>query len=367
MGERVMYMRVAVWSARRIKRGCLVILCALAAVALLMMPQAAQTGVRRGLAICAQLLIPSLFPFLVLSGFVIQSGLASDAGRVLAPFMKRVFGFSGGAAVAMLMSLIGGYPAGANAVAQLCEGGDIEREEGRRLLRCCVSAGPAFIVGGVGAGMLGSASIGVRLLLAHWAAFVLIALIERGESRAHRLCVSSQKPIGEAVTQSVNDAAMSLLSMSGFVLLACTVMAYADALGGAGLPALWRCLLACVTEVSTGCTEAASMGRMTPFWLGAALGFGGLSVHGQIAARTASLGLMDIGFWRARCLHALLGGCLSYWFCRGYMPVGASAHTALSAFAPDDTALGFAGAVAVMLMCVVFLCTLPERQGVRVK
>lgn len=357
-------MRVAVWSARRIKRGCLMAVCIAVAVVLLTLPQAAQTGVRRGLAMCAQLLIPSLFPFLVLSGFIIQSGLASTAGRLAAPFMKRVFGFSGGAAVAMLMSLIGGYPAGANAVAQLCAQGDIDRDEGRRLLRCCVSAGPAFIIGGVGAGMLGSTAVGVRLLLAHWAAFVLVALIERGgESRSNRVRVSSAKPLGEAVTQSVNDAALSLLSMSGFVLVACTVMAYADAFGGERLPSFWRCLLACATEVSTGCTEAATMGRMTPFWIGAALGFGGLSVHGQIAARTASLGLMDIGFWRARCLHALLDGCLSFWFCRGYVPIGASAQTALSAFAPHDPALGMMGAVAVMMMCVVFLCTLPLRDS----
>lgn len=356
-------MRVAVWSARSLKRWGALTVCVAAALLLLWYPQAVQTGVRRGLAICGELLVPSLFPFLVLSGFVIRSGLASGIGRRLSPLMRRLFGFSGSAAAAMVISLIGGYPAGANAVAQLCEQGEIEQSEARRLLRCCVSAGPAFIIGGIGVGMLGSAKAGVLLLIAHWIAFAVVALIERDTYRPCRVRAAHVSGVGAAITDSVHAATSSLLSMCGFVLLASGVLSLTDALGGAALPPVWRCLLACITEVSTGCVEAAGMGKLTPFWLGAALGFGGVSVHGQIAARTAALSLVDRGFFRARLLHALLGGCLSLLLFWRWHPTGMSAGASLSAFAPQSMAGGLSGLVAMMLMCVLFLYTLPQRRS----
>ncbi len=344
----------------RIKRWLLLIGCIVAAVLLLMFPQAVQTGVRRGLAICGNILIPSLFPFLVLSGFWIRSGLASGVGRRMTPLMRHLFGFSGSAAAAMVIALIGGYPAGANAVAQLCEQGELEQAEAKRLLRCCVCAGPAFIIGGIGVGMLGSVEAGVRLLVAHWLAFLLVALTERSHSTPCKVRGTVAESVGAAVAQSVHGAAQSLLSMCGFVLLASGILSLADALGGMSLPPVWRCIFACVAEVSTGCVEAAEMGRTMPFFLGAALGFGGLSVHGQIAARTATLGLMGRGFFRTRLLHALFGGCLSVLAFWKWMPTGVPSLVALSAYAPENSAVGMSGLAAMMVMCALFLYTLPR-------
>ena len=343
----------------RLKRWLLFGMCAVSAGLLILFGQAAQTGVRRGLAVCGEVLIPSLFPFLVLTGFCIRSGLASGIGRRLTPMMRWLFGFSGHAASAMLIALIGGYPAGANAVTQLYEQGELDHEEAKRLLRCCVSAGPAFIVGGIGVGMLGSAEAGLRLLAAHWAAFLLVALTERRGDSLQSPRVVRAEAVGVAVAKSVNEAAMSLLSMCGFVLLASGVLSLADAIVGNALPPVWRCVSACFVEVSTGCMEAVRMGRAAPFLLGAALGFGGLSVHGQIAARTASAALMDRGFFRARLWQALLGGCLSTAVLWRWSPTGVASSAALSAFAPDNAAVGMSGLVAMMLMCMLFLYTLP--------
>lgn len=346
----------------RIKRWLMLIGGVATAVLLLAFPQAVQTGVHRGLAICGTILIPSLFPFLVLSGFWIRSGLAGGVGQRLTPLMRRLFGFSGSAAAAMVIALIGGYPAGANAVAQLCEQGELDKAEAGRLLRCCVCAGPAFVIGGIGVGMLGSAEAGMRLLAAHWLAYVLVALTERRRCATYSVRASAAEAVGVAVTHSVRDAVQSLLSMCGFVLLASGMLSLADALGASSLPSVWRCLFACVTEVSTGCVEAAGTGRAMPFLLGATLGFGGLSVHGQIAARTASLGLLDRGFFRTRLLHALLGGCLSVLTFWGWMPPSVPSAVALSAYAPQNTLVGMSGLTAMMLMCALLLYTLPHRE-----
>ena len=112
-------------------------------------PQAAQNGVRHGLAVCAQLLVPSLFPFLVIAGFLVKGGFLQSLGRRVEPLMRWAFGFGGNAAGAILLSMIGGYPAGATAVVGLLQNGDIDRGSAKRLLRVTVHAGPAFVIGGI--------------------------------------------------------------------------------------------------------------------------------------------------------------------------------------------------------------------------
>lgn len=355
-------MRVFIGTANGIKR-LVTALCAVAVGGLLLaFPQAAANGVTRGLAVCTEQLIPSLFPFLVLSGFLIKSGIAADVGRRVAPLM-RPLGLSGVAATALTLSVLGGYPSGANAVAGLLEQELIDRDEGENLMRVCVHAGPAFVLGGVGVGMLGSWQAGALLLAAHWLSSLLILLCLRSRSSASapRQAVT-YPPLATAVTASVHDAARSLVGMCGFVLLASCALSLTDALGaGHTAHSVWRCALACLTEVTNGCVEAASMGAAAPFWLGAALGFGGLSVHGQIAARTAPFRLLSPAFFAARLWHALLGGWISqllFWWVRPPMPAVPSG-AALSSLTSDNPVVASSGLVAMVLMCVLLLYTIP--------
>lgn len=362
-------MRVFVQSAKTLRRVLLLSVCTAIAVILLCFPQAAATGVKRGLAVCSQLLIPSLFPFLVLTGFMIRCGLVHSIGRRISPVTRCLFGFSGAAGTALLLSFLGGYPTGAAAVKGLCAQGDIDETEARRLLRACVNAGPAFVIGGVGVGMLGSVKAGLLLLAAHIAASLIAAFTERGRPRETKAVPVAAASVGTAVSESVHAATTALLAMCGFVLLSSAALSLVDALGAASLPhPLWRTLLACVCEVTGGCVEAAQSGRAAPFWLGATLGFGGLSVHGQIAVTIAPFRLMDRRFYRARLLHALLGGCLSAVLFRLFPPddTALSAAARLSAFSADTQPfVAWSGLLALMLLCVLFLYTLPTKSAPR--
>ncbi|MBR7092879.1 MAG: hypothetical protein IKI50_06850 [Clostridia bacterium] len=147
-----------------------------AAAALLLLPRAAAAGVSRGLSLCAAVLIPSLFPFLILSGFFVRSGLCAALARPLRPVTMALFGLPGCCAPAILLAFVGGYPTGAAAVGELYKQGLINEAQARRMLRFCVCAGPAFLVGAVGADMLGSPRYGWLLYAAHAAAALLIGI-----------------------------------------------------------------------------------------------------------------------------------------------------------------------------------------------
>ena len=107
-------------------------------------------GAYEGLLFCAQILIPSLFPFMVLSSFVVNCGISGILSRFLAPVTKSFFRLPGSAGVTILLSMFGGYPVGARGIRTLLDRGLITREEGARMLCFAVGAGPAFVIFAVG-------------------------------------------------------------------------------------------------------------------------------------------------------------------------------------------------------------------------
>lgn len=293
-----------------------------AGAALLWRPAAVAGGVSRGLAVCGDVLIPSLFPFLVLGGFLTRSGVSSAVGRCLETVTRAVFGLPGCCAAGILLGAVGGYPAGGAVVGELFRGGQIDREQARRMLRFCVNGGPGFVIGAVGAGLTGSTAIGVILFFANVIASLTIgiAAVPRGARRrtsAYRV-VAVRQPPATALVDAVTGACESLLSMCGFVLLFAAVTALVDV---SGLPALLggsakgarivSALISCVLEVSGGCSAAAPLGELAGLLLGFSIGFGGLSVHCQLAAALHGTGLIDGSFFLARLAQGMLTAVLS--------------------------------------------------------
>ncbi len=127
-------------------------------------PEESLEAAREGITLCLDVLIPSLFPFFVLSSLLIETGVAGLCARPLSRWMYPLFGVGGAGAAALVLGLIGGYPAGARTIAQLVERGECSREEARRLSRFCNNCGPAFFLGAVGMGVFGSKEVGVLLL-----------------------------------------------------------------------------------------------------------------------------------------------------------------------------------------------------------
>lgn len=134
-------------------------LCAAALIVAL--PSVSAAGVKKGLLVCASSAVPSLYPFCVLSAFFVRSGLCGYLGKLLEKPVRILFNLPGSAGAAACMSFVAGYPVGAGMTAALFEQGRISQADAQRMTLFCVNAGPAFVIGGVGAGMLGSARAGV--------------------------------------------------------------------------------------------------------------------------------------------------------------------------------------------------------------
>lgn len=362
----------------------LLVVCIGAAWLLLAWPQATASGISRGLSICSSIIIPSLFPFLVLAGFLVKSGLSVSIGRRLERLTRLLFGLPGCCAAGILIGLVGGYPAGGIAVGELVRQGSITRSQGRRMLSFCVNGGPAFIISAVGAAMLGNLEYGFMLYAAHIAASILLGIFLRIEAspedkippnKSLQKAAPAVKRLSPApaFVESVNSACRSMLVMCGFIVLFASFLSLAD---GSGFSALIEsklaritgpnspvnsCLLPCLLEVSCGSVEASHAGAIAPLLLGLTLGWGGLSVHCQIAATLQDLHLMSWRFFAARILHAALGGLLTVILFR-YLPVATMAYHSFSEKIIIPYSTSASASAALLSLCALFLLTISTRR-----
>ncbi|MDR1737180.1 MAG: sporulation protein [Oscillospiraceae bacterium] len=154
--------------------------CLVTALAgLIFNPRETSSAAVAGISLCLNVIIPSLFPFFVISTLTIELGLTRYLGALLRPIMRPLFRLSGSCSTAVILGFLGGYPVGAQTAIALYERKQCTKDEAERLLAFCNNSGPAFILGAVGAGILGSSQAGWLLYLTHTAASLTIGIMFR--------------------------------------------------------------------------------------------------------------------------------------------------------------------------------------------
>ena len=314
--------------------------------ALLLCSQAALESARAGLNLCAQMIVPSLLPFFILSSLLQQLGLPGILGRWLSPVTQKLFGIGGAGASALLLGVTGGYPLGADAVARLRRSGALTRLQPEGGPACCKNSGPAFVVGAAkvgvftttgrntarwptflvgaaGVGVFHSAGYGLLLYGVHVLSAVIVGMLfapRSGgflpEDRSQIAAVS----LSQALPEAVRSAVRAVLTVSGFVVTFSVMTGVLDASGL--LPALvgtsaarlglelhfTRALCTGVLELGTGI--GAMQGLMpTPGNLALAaflIGWGGVSVHCQTAAVIAGTDIKSARHTVGRLLHGAI-------------------------------------------------------------
>ncbi len=102
-------------------------------------------GAIDGITLCLSAVIPSLFPFLILTA-LLQSRLIGKHIKVISPICYMC-GIPDGAESLLILGFLGGYPLGASMIADAYRQGCITKNTASRMLGYCNNAGPAFIFG----------------------------------------------------------------------------------------------------------------------------------------------------------------------------------------------------------------------------
>lgn len=96
---------------------------------------------------CVYKVFPSLFGFMIVTTFLLDSGICNFALKPLNKLSEFVFKMNIASFSAFVFSLIGGYPAGASLVRKLYENENITKKRASIYSACFYCGGPAFIFG----------------------------------------------------------------------------------------------------------------------------------------------------------------------------------------------------------------------------
>ena len=350
-------------------RGALITAALLiSAFALIAAPGEAMEGAKEGLQLCFNVIVPSLFPFFVMSSLVVDLGLAAKLGQFMERFMRPLFRVSGSCAAALALGFIGGYPVGARTTLQLYQQGLCTKTEAERLLAFCNNSGPAFIFGVVGAGIFGDGRVGLLLYLTHALASLLVGLIfrfhgrERGvPSKRASLPITAVR-LPAAFTTAVTRALESTLNICAFVVFFSVVLrlltaygvlgALAELLSLLGLEQEWaRRLIAGLLELSSGVSSLSGgrgfvgLASMAAFMLG----WAGLSVHCQVLSFLVDSGLSARTYLAGKLCHGLIAAGLT-WVVTRLLPLAEPVSGYLAEQAESIASLDFSTALAVSLV-----------------
>lgn len=254
--------------------------------------EAAISFMRRGIGLCTETVIPSLFPFMVISTLLIESGTGEWAGRLFAGHVRRIFGISGASACAVLLGALCGFPIGAKSAVELYDRGAIDRAELEHLLTFCNNTSSAFVISAIGTSLWSSYRFGVGLFWIQLGCSILIGWIGRSRGRSTQLCPApAERRSGtEIFTRAITSSASGMLAVCAYVTFFSAVVGTLGVLlDRISTSPIIDALLFGFFELSSGVNAAAALedpyagAVLTAF----AVGWSGLSVHFQIMSLTA--------------------------------------------------------------------------------
>ncbi len=277
---------------------------------LLIFPKEARNGGTNGAYLCIQVLIPSLFPFMVLSDFSVKSGLMSYIPDFFGKGTTFLFKLPKEAFAVIILCLLGGYPVGAKTAKNLCEAGFLTKAQARRVCLFSVASGPGFLVTFVGGVMTKSLKLGYFLLISQIMAVLILGIISRlfreDEEIQGKTNMRQLNPMGEALIFSVESSVKSMAGLCGLVVLFsgfCEIFLTLTCNFSQLAP------LVAFFEITTGVKVIAR--NPNPMLFAFFTGFGGICVHLQIFLSTKNLGISKLNFYLFRFLQGLLSSIIT--------------------------------------------------------
>lgn len=261
-------------------------------------------GVRNGLSLCGETVIPSLFPFLVIADFIVRSGISDTLGAKLSFIMQKAFRLPGCTACVMIMSLIGGFPVGAKMISQLYENGKLTDSQAKRMLLFCVNPGPAFVIAAIGTTMLSSKKCGIIIFVSQVCTALILAFISRFAVKKNADCKKIQttpKINSSCLVESVSSATNSILGICAWILLFSSL---GEILLHLTKISSFFNLFILMSEVTQGCAFAAE--NLPIFMITPVLCWSGLAVHMQLLPYLKKINMPLNEFWLARATSAVV-------------------------------------------------------------
>lgn len=331
---------------------------------LLLFPEASAQGISDGIDLCLGTLIPSLYPFMVLSTFITQTGLLGRVPTIADKISMKLFRLKGSCLGAILLSMIGGLPLGCKTVSELYKKGEITANQGQRMMLFCFCCGPAFTVSSVGLYMLGSKQAGyiifLSLILSSLTVGILSRFLDDGSISKNTAYNQTDKvPISLNLVKSVSVGSTAMLSVCAWVVLFSCINRLIEILP---VSEAFRFFSYTVLEVTNG--VYLSSGKLSLELIAGLIAFGGFCGHCQVMPYIIKLKLKYKHFLTSR----IVSGALTVIYCNLLLKLWPVTYEVFAVGAlPKERQLTVSAVYSISMLCTAGLFLLGDSAVFRIK
>lgn len=281
---------------------CLSIICG---ICLFIYSNEVILSIRNAIIIWGQNIIPSLYPFFILSEILIYFDAVKVLGNIMNPMMKYIFHLSPNCSYIFLMSMFSGCPGGSKYTIDLLSQNQISKEEANYLITITHFCNPLFIIGTVGSLLLQNKKIAFFILIAHFSSNFILAFLTRPKTIPVQVRKSEfrneKKDFMTMLANAILKTFQTLIIILGIIIIFFTLSTILEKL----IPnsQILNGIISGMLEMTSGIHKV----NMLPFsikekavLITAFLSFGGFSIHMQVATFLTKYQLSYKSFFIAR-------------------------------------------------------------------
>ena len=124
-------------------------------------------------------LIPTLFPFFIISDILINYKFTDYIPKIFRKICKYLFNITDNMITLLILSIISGFPSNARNTRNLYDRGEISLDEANHILIFSHFSNPLFILTTVAIFFCDNQSLGIILLVSHYLSNVILGILFR--------------------------------------------------------------------------------------------------------------------------------------------------------------------------------------------
>lgn len=265
-------------------------------------------------------LIPTLFPFFIISDILINYNFTSYIPKIFKKICKYLFNITDNMITILLLSIISGFPSNARNTRTLYDKGLINLDEANHILIFSHFSNPLFILTTVAIFFFNNKNIGIILLLSHYISNFLLGIMFRryfshneGESyNKNELKIDFGNVFIGAIKKSIDTILLICGIITIFMLLSSIII------NTFSFNTYNSMLIKGILEITIG-IEALGKLDLPVIYKGVIascfLAFGGLSVHMQVISQITDTNIKYRYFFIGRIYQMILSGLITYLIC----------------------------------------------------
>ena len=273
------------------------ILLIIAVILLIVNPARYIASVNSGIRLFFVSVFPSLLPFLFISKLLDGLNVFHKLNKLVSPINNKLFGVPSISSYPIIMSLLSGYPIGAKIVGEMVKENQISYSEAKQIIALSSTSGPIFVIGSVGANMLGSVKIGALILLSHFlGAFITGLLYTLKRPKKYKpVATDTRKLDPNLLKTTTNSTIISILTVAVYIsifYMFIDMLFFTNVLNIASKGIAWVLNLIKISpayasgissgliEMTRGCKEIIAVGNplLSLVFCSGLISFGGLSI-----------------------------------------------------------------------------------------